>query len=82
MGNFNVRSIRGYNYILLIYCYDANVILVYPLRSQKVSDLTKTIEEIYSYLTEYGYRQSHQILDNKISTALKISLKIIRLYFN
>ena len=75
MGKFNIWSVRGYNYILLTYWYDANAILVCSLRSRKGSDLAKTIEEIHSYLTEYRYKPAHQILDNKISTALKNFLK-------
>ena len=75
MENFNVWSVREYNYILLTYCYDANTILVCPLWSRKGSDLAKTIEELHSYLTECRYKLAHQILDNETSTALKNFLK-------
>ena len=70
-----MRSIRGYNYILVTYYYDANAILVRPLRSRKGSDLAKVIEDIHTYLTERGYKPAYQILDNEISTSLKNYLK-------
>jgi len=74
-GKFNVRSIRGYNYMLITYCYDANGVLVRPLQSKKGSELANTIEEIHGYLTDRGYKPSHQILDNKMSNSLRNFLK-------
>ena len=74
-GKFHVRSVRGYNYILVTYSYDANAILVRPLCSRKGSDLVKAIEDIHTYLRERGYKPAHQILDNEINTSLKNFLK-------
>ena len=76
-----MRSVRGFNYILVTYCYDANAILVRPIRSRKGSDLVKAIEDIHSYLTERGYKPAHQILDNEISTSLKNYLKANQVIF-
>ena len=63
-GKFNIRSVRGYNYIMITYCYDANAILVRPTRSRKGSDLVKSIDDIHSCLTERGHKPEHQMLCN------------------
>ena len=74
-GKFNVRSIRGYQYILITYSYDANAILVRPLWTRKGIELLDAIKEIHTYLIQRGFQPKHQILDNEASLALKTYLK-------
>ena len=53
-GKFRVRSIGGYNYVLVTYSYDTNAILVRPLKSRKGKELVDTIESIHQYLAQRG----------------------------
>jgi len=75
-GKFNVRSIREFQYILVTYSYDANAILVRPLRTRKGIELLEVIKSIHTYLQQRGYQPKHQVLDNEASLALKAYLKI------
>ena len=70
-----MRSIRGYNYVLITYCYDANAMLVRPLRTKKGVELLEAIKDVHNYLSQRGYKPKHQMLDNEASTVLKIYLK-------
>lgn len=65
-GKFTHRSKRGYNYIFLMHCYDANTILERALKSKKESELVGRLEEIDEYLMDRGYKPQYQILDMKL----------------
>ena len=39
-GKFPVQSSRGYNYIMILYDYDSNIILSKPLKTLQASELT------------------------------------------
>ena len=38
-GKFPVQSSRGYNYVMILYDYDSNVILSKPLKTCQASEL-------------------------------------------
>ena len=75
IGNFNIRSIRGHNYVVATYCCDANAILDRPLRSRKGFELLETIKETHQHLELLGYKPNHKTLENEISTTLRDHLK-------
>jgi len=74
-GKFTCTSKRGNNYIFITYAYDANAILVRPLKSRKGKELVDKLSEIHEYLEERGYKPNHQILDNETSQEMKAYLK-------
>ena len=39
-GKFPVQSLRGYNYMVILYDYDSNIILSKPLKTCQASELT------------------------------------------
>ena len=53
-GKFRVRSIRGYNCTPFTCSYNANTILVYPLKTKAGSEIVNIIDTIHNYLTEQG----------------------------
>ena len=75
IGKFAVRSIRGYSYILITYCYNSTAILARPLRSKKGIELLDTIKSMHSYLSLREFKLNYQILDNEASTSVKTYLK-------
>ena len=74
-GKFRVRSIGGYNYILVTYSYDTNAILVRPLKSRTGMELATTIESIHQYLTQHGCTPKHHIMENEVSIQIKEYMK-------
>lgn len=74
-GAFPMTSIHGSKYLMLVYDYDSNAILVEPLKTRQGSEILKAFTKIYELLTARGLRPRLQRLDNEISTALKNFLK-------
>lgn len=46
-GRFPYRSSRGYQYLLLLYDYDSNAILVEPLKNRTANSIIKSLEKDY-----------------------------------
>ena len=74
-GKFPCTSSRGNKYLMIVYCYDANAILMRPLKNRKSEELTKKLEEIFEYLTERGFKPKFHIMDNEAS---KETIKMIQ----
>ena len=74
-GKFRVRSIGGYNYILVTYSYDSNAILARPLKSKSGNELVETVASIHQYLAERGFKPKHYIMDNETSSQMKSYMK-------
>ena len=74
-GKFRVRSIGGYNYIMVTYSYDSNAILVRPLKTRGGSELVEAVQSIHQYLAQRGYKPKHHIMDNETSTQMKNYMK-------
>ena len=49
-GKFTCTSKRGNNYLFITYAYDANAILVRPLKSIKGKELVDKLSEVHEYL--------------------------------
>ena len=69
-GRFPVQSNRGANYILVIYKYDSNAILVRPLRNRTAPEIKSVFQNVVHYLTIRGLRPRLHTLDNEASTIL------------
>ena len=75
IGKFKCKSKRGYQYIFLTYGYDSSTIIVQPLKSGKLSEILKVLQEVHKYLSSRGFKLHYQILDNEISTQVSNYLK-------
>ena len=58
-------SSRGMKYILVLYDYDSNAILVRATKNNKGEAITTAYKSIYNELTEAGIIPILQYLDNK-----------------
>ena len=69
-GRFPVQSNRGANYILVVYEYDCNAILVRPLCNRTTPEIKIAFQNVVHYLTVRGLRPRLHTLDNEASTIL------------
>ena len=49
-GKFPLQSSRGYNYVMILYDYDSNVILSKPLKTRQASELTTAWSSLHEQL--------------------------------
>ena len=74
-GRFPVQSNRGANYILVVYEYDSNAILVRPLRNRSAPEIKSAFQNVVHCLTVRGLRPRLHTLDNEASTILRDYLR-------
>lgn len=74
-GKFVVASSAGHNYIMVVYDYDSNAILVAPMRSRTGPCILATFQIMHARLVAAGLRPQLQRLDNECSEALKSFLR-------
>ena len=70
-GRFPVPSSSGNHYLLVVYDYDSNAILMQPTPNRKAESLVATYEKIHKRLTRGGCTPILQRLDNEASQAFK-----------
>ena len=70
-GKFPCTSASGNNYIMVIYDYDSNAILLEPIRNRKGPTLVEAHTKVHQRLTNAGLRPKFMMLDNECSNALK-----------
>ena len=69
-GRFPIQSNRGANYILVVYEYDSNAIIVRPLRNRTASEIKRVFQSVIHYLHARGPRPRLHTLDNEASSIL------------
>ena len=74
-GRFPVQSNHGADYILVVYEYNSNAILVRPLRSRTAPEIKSVFQNVVHYLTVRGLRPRLHTLDNEASTILRDYLR-------
>ena len=74
-GKFVIASSAGNNYVLVVYDYDSNAILVEPMRSRTGPCILAAFQVIHARLVAAGLRPQLQRLDNECSAALKSFLR-------
>ncbi|KAI2490112.1 Reverse transcriptase (RNA-dependent DNA polymerase) [Fragilaria crotonensis] len=74
-GKFIVASSSGNNYVLVVYDYDSNSILVAPMRSRTGPCILAAFQAIHARLVAAGLRPQLHRLDNECSVALKTFLR-------
>jgi hypothetical protein len=70
-GAFPITSSNGYKYMLVMYHYDTNAILVEPLKTRHGNEILRGYQKLYTHLTNRGFKPTTYWLDNEASTALK-----------
>ena len=66
-----VTSNRRIQYMLILYKYDTNVILVEPIKTRSDADMLHIYDVLYEILENSGHAPKLNIMDNEASTALK-----------
>ena len=74
-GRFPYKSSRGNEYLLVVYDYDSNAILVEPLKNRAAKTITTAYEKIHTVFKNRGIAPKLYILDNEISGDFKAALK-------
>jgi hypothetical protein len=70
-GAFPIKSSRGNQYIFIMYSYDANAIMVEPIKSRQARTITEAWIKCYKQLNKTGYAPQLHILDNEFSSVLE-----------
>ena len=70
-GPFLVTSISRNKYILVIHIYDANVILLRPLKNCSDQETLAVYNDVYFFLKSRNYQLTLHILDSDVSKKLK-----------
>jgi len=68
---FPHRSSQGNEYILVVYHYDSNVILVKPVKIRQAAVLREALEKLNKKLKQQGEQPVLYILDNEMSQELR-----------
>jgi hypothetical protein len=74
-GRFPFTSSRGNKYMLIVYDYDSNAILVETLKSRQAGEIKKAWETMHLTLNSHGSSPKLYILDNEASGDLKNAMK-------
>jgi len=70
-GRFPVTSSQGNSYILVVYDYDSNGILVAPLKNRRAETILSAYQLLHARLCAAGLKPRLQRLDNEASTVLQ-----------
>ena len=74
-GRFPHRSSRGSEYILVLYDYDSNAILVEALRSRQAGEITRAWKVLHNRLLKRHSSPNLYIMDNEWSATLAAALQ-------
>ena len=69
-GKFPVPSYHGNRYVMIIYVYDANAILVRPMKNREKETMVNTFTEIYNFLKRRKLAPKLHVMDNECSKLL------------
>ena len=67
-------SIRGNEYILIVYDFDSNAILAEALNSRRGGEIKRAWKKIHTKLKNRGVAPNIYVLDNKCSSDLKLAM--------
>ena len=74
-GQYPHISLRGNQYILIVYDYDSSGILVEPLKNRQAAESTCAWLAIHARLERHGNAPKLYILDNEVSYEFKAALR-------
>ena len=67
-GAFPYMSTKGNKYLYILYDYDANAILVEPMKNRQANSIATVWQICHDRLTKHGRITKNFILDNELST--------------
>ena len=70
-GRFPVQSVRNMQYIFMYYVYEANSILVKPMKSRTDESYVEAYKEMYEELEANGFKPTLNGTDNERSKAIQ-----------
>ena len=73
-GRFTIQSSSGNKYMMVIYAYDPNAILVEPLPDRSKESIMQPYQKIIQQLTKRGFKPRLQRLDNEASKLLQYEM--------
>eukprot|EP00957_Ditylum_brightwellii_P098209 7483115-Ditylum_brightwellii.AAC.1 len=73
-GRFPYKLSQGYEYIYVLYNFDANVILAAAIKNHQAKQITDAWSTLHKKLTKHGHETKHFILDSKVGATLKAAL--------
>ena len=73
-GWFPYASSRGHQYIMVAYHYDANAILVQPVKNRNAQTLVNAWNKLNNKFKQAAVKPSTYIMDNECSNDLKQAL--------
>jgi hypothetical protein len=71
MGRFPTTSLSGKTYILILYDYDSNSILSYPMKNRGDKEMVRAFDLLVQSIILRGLKPPLQRLDNEASLALR-----------
>jgi hypothetical protein len=74
-GRFPTVSYQGHKYILVIYDYDSNSIIVEAMKNRSAQEHLRAYNKLHQYLCARGFRPVLQRLDNEASALLKSQMR-------
>ena len=80
-GKFPFSSSRGHNYIMVLYDYDVNCILVNAIKDRTSTTLIESWQHLHHRLTKNGHTTNTYIIDNECSANLKAAFQDAELSF-
>ena len=73
---FPRQSLTGNKYIMVVYAYTPNAIIIRALKYRSKGDILKCFQNIMEHLSERGFLLTLNIMDNEASRKLKITLPL------
>ena len=64
-------SNNGSKYCFVLCAFDANAILVEPIKNRSAGELVRAHNKIIQYLTQKGYKPNMHYLDNEAPQSIK-----------
>ena len=64
-GGFPILSNQGNKYVMILYKYDCNTILVKPMKSRTISEILRAYKVLHTRLCTRGLKPNFQRLDNE-----------------
>ena len=70
-GRFPIALSNGYKYCFVSYAFDANTILVEPIKNRSVGELVRAHNTIIQFLKQKGYKSNMYYLYNEAPQSIK-----------
>ena len=70
-GKFPTTSSNGMQYCCVLYSFDANAILVEPIKNRSARELLRAHQKLVTFLTQRGYKPNMYYLDNEAPQCIK-----------